>query len=177
MWFAETEETTITNAIQLLSNTHGRDNHLINQASYKRRECSLGSNYNDQCPPLPPIQVGILIRELCRLHNCPLPPDLDNLTLQFPRPGFREHLEHSPRANHGHNGLEAESEDGDDLEENISDDQEGSDVEEDLPLEMDEGKNSNKVRVICLQFIVDDNRENNTLCLVRGYGPPPTTEG
>lgn len=33
VWFAETEETTITNAIQLLSNTHGRDNHLINQVS------------------------------------------------------------------------------------------------------------------------------------------------
>lgn len=126
VWFAETEETTITNAIQLLSNTHGRDNHLINQ-------------------------VGILIRELCRLHNCPPPPDIDNLTLQFPRPGFREHQPPSPhvgspRGNNGHNGLDAaESEDGDeDLEENISDDQEGSDLEEDLPLEMDEGKNTNK---------------------------------
>lgn len=54
----------------------------------------------------------------------------------------------SPRGNNGHNGLDAaESEDGDeDLEENISDDQEGSDLEEDLPLEMDEGKNTNKVR-------------------------------
>lgn len=35
VWFAETEETTITNAIQLLSNTHGRDNHLINQVSVR----------------------------------------------------------------------------------------------------------------------------------------------
>lgn len=89
--------------------------------------------------------MGILIRELCRLHNCPVPTDIDNLTLQFPRPGFREHME-SPRPNNGHNNLEAESEDGDeDQDENISDDQEGSDVEEDLPLEMDDGKNTNKV--------------------------------
>lgn len=94
-------------------------------------------------------QVGILIRELCRLHNCPLPPDLDNLTLQFPRPGMREHMvdgqQHAPR---GNRHIEAESEgDGEeDPEENISDDQEGSDVEEDLPLEMDDGKSTNKVR-------------------------------
>lgn len=62
------------------------------------------------------------------------------MTLQFPRPGFREHSA-SPRGNNGHNNLDDE-----DLEENISDDQEGSDVEEDLPLEMDDGKNTNKVR-------------------------------
>lgn len=94
-------------------------------------------------------QVGILIRELCRLHNCPPPPDLDNLTLQFPRPGFREPLDSSPRPHNGHNGVDAESEDGEeDPDEIISDDQEGSDVEEDLPLEMDDGKNSNKVGLL-----------------------------
>ncbi|CRL01909.1 CLUMA_CG015363, isoform A [Clunio marinus] len=33
VWFAESEETNITNAIQLLSNTSGLDNHVINQGS------------------------------------------------------------------------------------------------------------------------------------------------
>lgn len=33
VWFAESEETNISNAIQLLSNTSGLDNHVINQVS------------------------------------------------------------------------------------------------------------------------------------------------
>ena len=35
VWFAESEETNISNAIQLLSNTSGLDNHVINQVSEK----------------------------------------------------------------------------------------------------------------------------------------------
>ena len=35
VWFAESEETNISNAIQLLSNTSGLDNHVINQVSVK----------------------------------------------------------------------------------------------------------------------------------------------
>lgn len=30
VWFAESEETSITNAVQILSNTSGRDNHVCN---------------------------------------------------------------------------------------------------------------------------------------------------
>lgn len=33
VWFADVEETNISNAIQLLSNTSGLDNHVINQVS------------------------------------------------------------------------------------------------------------------------------------------------
>ena len=33
VWFAESEETSVTNAVQILSNTNGRDNHVINQVS------------------------------------------------------------------------------------------------------------------------------------------------
>lgn len=33
VWFADVEEPIITNAIQLLSNTTGIDNHVINQVS------------------------------------------------------------------------------------------------------------------------------------------------
>lgn len=36
VWFAESEETNITNAIQLLSNTSGLDNHVINQVSVNK---------------------------------------------------------------------------------------------------------------------------------------------
>uniref|UniRef100_A0A8D8PNN4 Ubiquitin-conjugating enzyme E2 25 n=1 Tax=Cacopsylla melanoneura TaxID=428564 RepID=A0A8D8PNN4_9HEMI len=54
VWFAESEETSVINAVQVLSNTTGLENHVV-------------------------CQVHILVRELCRLHNVPEPPDLDRL--------------------------------------------------------------------------------------------------
>ncbi|KAK9879016.1 hypothetical protein WA026_003829 [Henosepilachna vigintioctopunctata] len=54
VWFADSEETSITNAVQLLSSTQGLDNHVIHQ-------------------------VSILLRELCRLHTIPLHPDIERL--------------------------------------------------------------------------------------------------
>lgn len=59
MWFADSEETSITNAVQVLSNTEGLDNHVLHQ-------------------------VAILLRELCRLHAVPEPPDLDRLAITNP---------------------------------------------------------------------------------------------
>lgn len=56
IWFSDSEEITITNAMQMLSNTTGRDNHVI-------------------------VQIGILLRDLCHFHNLPLPCDIDKLTL------------------------------------------------------------------------------------------------
>ncbi|XP_075211604.1 ubiquitin-conjugating enzyme E2 Q2 [Lycorma delicatula] len=56
VWFADSEETSVTNAVQILSNTSGRDNHVMNQ-------------------------VGILVRELCRLHSVSEPAELDRLSL------------------------------------------------------------------------------------------------
>ncbi|XP_054285467.1 ubiquitin-conjugating enzyme E2 Q2-like [Macrosteles quadrilineatus] len=56
VWFADTEETSVTNAVQILSNTSGRDNHVMNQ-------------------------VAILVRELCRLHGVSEPGELERLTL------------------------------------------------------------------------------------------------
>ncbi|CAB3375904.1 ubiquitin-conjugating enzyme E2 Q2 isoform X2 [Cloeon dipterum] len=58
VWFAESEETSITNAVQILTNTSGRDNHVLHQ-------------------------VQILLRELCRLHSVPLPREMDQLSLDF----------------------------------------------------------------------------------------------
>lgn len=54
VWFAESEDTSITNAVQVLSNTSENDNHILQQ-------------------------VRILIREMCRQHSVPEPPDLDQL--------------------------------------------------------------------------------------------------
>ncbi|XP_053692121.1 ubiquitin-conjugating enzyme E2 Q2-like [Sabethes cyaneus] len=58
IWFAETEEASITDALQLLTNTSGQNNHVVNQ-------------------------VDILVRELCRIYDIPLPPTLGNLKAQF----------------------------------------------------------------------------------------------
>lgn len=33
VWFAESEDPVVTTAVQILSNTQGRDNHVINQVS------------------------------------------------------------------------------------------------------------------------------------------------
>ncbi|KAF7997950.1 hypothetical protein HCN44_009348 [Aphidius gifuensis] len=102
VWFAESEETSVTNAVQILSNTTGRDNHVI-------------------------IQVGILLKELCRLHSLPEPPDIERL-ITAP----------DPLRLGGNNVVVAqrmEAEDTEDIEED-----EESESEEDLHLDMDEGE-------------------------------------
>ncbi|XP_054718936.1 ubiquitin-conjugating enzyme E2 Q1-like isoform X4 [Uloborus diversus] len=58
VWFAETEDPCITSAVQILTNTSGRDN-------------------------LVPQQVKLLISELCRLHNVQEPTELNNLQPTF----------------------------------------------------------------------------------------------
>lgn len=101
VWFAESEETSVTNAVQILSNTSGRDNHVINQ-------------------------VGILLRELCKLHGVPEPPDLDSLSLPM-HPIPQERFCHNGGAE---SGTEDEEMGGD------AEEEDDSDAEEDLPLEM-----------------------------------------
>ncbi|XP_064546661.1 ubiquitin-conjugating enzyme E2 Q2 isoform X4 [Drosophila montana] len=126
VWFAESEETSVTNAVQILSNTNGRDNHVINQ-------------------------VGILLRELCRLHNVPLPPDIDNLTLplQTPPPSASPlRLERGGGGGvgggPGPHGNEETDSDQDEIEDPIGESEQESEGDEDLPLEMDDVRNTNK---------------------------------
>lgn len=126
MWFADSEETSVTNAVQVLSNTEGRDNHVIQQ-------------------------VGILLRELCRLHAVPEPPDIDRLTI--PTSGSLASItSHSQDMSSAHrlsadieqmdtdsgtgDNDPASADDDDDDEEEDSD--EDGDVEEDLQLDMEE---------------------------------------
>nr|CAG4641799.1 EOG090X0867 [Eurycercus lamellatus] len=63
VWFADVEDPMITNAVQILSNTSGSENHILEQ-------------------------VRILLQELCRLHDLPEPPDLEMLTLAHSVPFF-----------------------------------------------------------------------------------------
>ncbi|XKL61886.1 hypothetical protein PGB90_001719 [Kerria lacca] len=56
VWFADTEDLRVTNAVELLTSTTGLDNHIINQ-------------------------VFILLKELCRLYQIEEPPNLDSLRL------------------------------------------------------------------------------------------------
>lgn len=126
VWFAESEETSVTNAVQILSNTNGRDNHVINQ-------------------------VGILLRELCRLHNVPLPPDIDNLTIPFQLPPTNaptlsaSQQQHQAAADAAGQQIEDIDSDQDELEDVIGESSEQeSEGDEDLPLEMDDGRNTNK---------------------------------
>ncbi|EDV92058.1 GH24254 [Drosophila grimshawi] len=124
VWFAESEETSVTNAVQILSNTNGRDNHVINQ-------------------------VGILLRELCRLHNVPLPPDIDNLALplQTPPPSASPlRLERSAGGGGGSgpHGNEETDSDQEEIEDPIGESEQESEGDEDLPLEMDDVRSTNK---------------------------------
>lgn len=97
VWFADSEETSVTNAVQILSNTTGRDNHVMNQ-------------------------VGILVKELCRLHSVSEPAELDRLSLGLWASG----LPAPPTPPH----------DPPDLDEDEDDDD--GDDDEDLHLEMEE---------------------------------------
>lgn len=143
VWFAESEETSITNAVQTLTNTRGLDNHVINQ-------------------------VEILLRELCRLHTVPLPPDLDNLSIPF-QPHAPGHPASHPAHLHGGGGgghplhphlhpqaqqqqqqqqhqqqFDEIDSDCDDIEDVVGESDQESEGEEDLPLEMDDGRSSAK---------------------------------
>ncbi|XP_045501081.1 ubiquitin-conjugating enzyme E2 Q2 [Colias croceus] len=110
VWFADSEDPIVTNAVQILSNTQGRDNHVINQ-------------------------VGILLRELCKLHGVPEPPDLDSLSLPLhPAPHQRVPSVTS-------NGAESGTEE----DEEMAAEEDESEGEDDLPLEMvDDAGRSNK---------------------------------
>lgn len=135
VWFAESEETSVTNAVQILSNTFGRDNHVINQVIYLHNASilELSSNFNWN------YQVEILLRELCRLHTVSLPADLENLALPMQLPA--DLLVY----NHSINKIEDIESDPDDLEDAVIESEQESEGDEDLPLEMDEGRNVNKV--------------------------------
>ncbi|XP_019867741.1 ubiquitin-conjugating enzyme E2 Q2 [Aethina tumida] len=107
VWFADSEETSITNAVQILSNTEGLDNHVLHQ-------------------------VAILLRELCRLHAVPEPPDIERL--RIPNPQTTNRISRvEPMEDEGLDS-DAEADLGD------SDAEEDSDADEDLAMEMEDSR-------------------------------------
>lgn len=80
-----------------------------------------------------------MLRELCRLHTVSLPADLENLALPMQLPADLL------VCNHSINKIEDIESDPDDLEDAIIESEQESEGDEDLPLEMDEGRNVNKV--------------------------------
>lgn len=87
--------------------------------------------------------MNILLRELCDLHNVPSPSELDNLMLPPNADFFRAtfHQQHSEQA-------AVEDSDAEEIEDATLESEPESEVDEDLSLEMDDGRNANKVRVI-----------------------------
>lgn len=130
VWFADSEETSITNAVQILSNTEGLDNHVLHQ-------------------------VAILLRELCRLHAVPEPPDLDSLTIPNSHFTTSRYLKNhnkkfsvikcqkcNLRISSGVEQMEDEGLDSDADGEMADSDAEAedSDADEDLAIEMEDGR-------------------------------------
>lgn len=120
VWFAESEETNITNAIQLLSNTSGLDNHVINQ-------------------------VKILLKELCKIHTCPLPNEIIQLDTFHSSPMASSYQNAAPHHNNGRTPNKNHCDDIDsDNDEDAVGESDDSEAEEDLPLELDDGRSANK---------------------------------
>lgn len=142
MWFADSEDSTITGAVERLSSTSGLDNHVINQ-------------------------VAILVRTLCLAQGLPEPSsDLDKLTLDNgsgdakPPHGSPSNsnsvsgsVSASASSTTGNGSSDAEMDIDYDFEDDVDDDDEDEgdeenqddDDEEDLHLELeDESANKNK---------------------------------
>nr|CAI5859815.1 unnamed protein product [Callosobruchus analis] len=115
VWFADSEETSITNAVQILSNTEGLDNHVLHQ-------------------------VIILLKELCRLHAVPEPPDLDRLHIinsQTNRISTRSSTTSEPMEDEG---LDSDAGGSDAEEDEEEEEVETDDADEELAMDMEEGR-------------------------------------
>lgn len=133
VWFADVEDHSITNAVQILSTTSGQENHILEQ-------------------------VKLLVQELCRLHDIPDPPDLELLNLTRPLPFF--HNTTSPSATRALSSSSSSSsssgrgssacssspareEDVDGIQQNVDEDEDeddemDDDEDEDLQMELEE---------------------------------------
>lgn len=85
-------------------------------------------------------QVNILIRELCRLHNVPLPSELDTLLLPPNAEFFKATVQQQQCEQ-----AAVEDSDAEEIEDATLESEPESEVDEDLSLEMDDGRNANKV--------------------------------
>lgn len=103
----------------MLSNTVGQNNHVLNQ-------------------------VDILLRELCRLHNLSVPNDVENLVLPQHHPSDLVSNHTLQQQQQQQNASSIEDSDAEEIEDIIGESEQESEGDEDLPLEMDDGRNANK---------------------------------
>jgi len=105
VWFSENDDVTISQAVQLLTNTTGRDNHIL-------------------------CQVKILVQELCRFESLPVPQiDLDKLDQSLPHSTTQNGVH--PKSSKDLI-IDVDSDDSDieaDAEPDQNDDEEGMDIE------------------------------------------------
>lgn len=86
--------------------------------------------------------MKILLRELCRLHTVPLPSEVESLSLPA-------HMDITPPQHHKLNAAASAIDDSDaeEIEDATLESDPESEVDEDLSLDMDDGRNINKVSV------------------------------
>lgn len=152
VWFADSEDTNVTNAIQVLGNTNGLENHVINQVRSALLKCHV-LTVNSKIIILYALQVIILLKELCRIHCLPLPNELHNLVATFNETtaasaAAAASSNYSGGYKHAKNNSSQHNQDHDidtDPEDVIGESDQDSDAEEeDLPLELDDGRSANK---------------------------------
>lgn len=88
--------------------------------------------------------MQILLRELCRLHGVPLPSETESLSLPA-------HMDISPPQLHQidqASGIDDSDCEADEIEDATLESEPESEVDEDLSLEMDDGRNANKVNIV-----------------------------
>ncbi|KAH8039661.1 hypothetical protein HPB51_008254 [Rhipicephalus microplus] len=110
VWFSDTEDPSITNIVELLTNTAGRDNQLLQQ-------------------------VKILVTELCKVHSLPEPAELE--TLEYFQQSDASNLPDLLQAPQQHSEEEDETDVDDDMPMEIDDDTGSSEKskEDDLSVE------------------------------------------
>uniref|UniRef100_L7M7V0 Putative acid-amino acid ligase n=1 Tax=Rhipicephalus pulchellus TaxID=72859 RepID=L7M7V0_RHIPC len=110
VWFSDTEDPSITNIVELLTNTAGRDNQLLQQ-------------------------VKILVTELCKVHSLPEPAELE--TLDYFQQSDAGNLPDLLQAPQQHSEEEDETDVDDDMPMEIDDDTGSSEKskEDDLSVE------------------------------------------
>ncbi|XP_034658126.1 ubiquitin-conjugating enzyme E2 Q2-like [Drosophila subobscura] len=118
VWYAESEETSVASAVQVLSHTDGPDNHLI-------------------------CQVRILLHELCQLHNVPLPADVVNLKFPVDAPPSEEPFASVEEADS--DDVELDYADGENIDQEQETDAKDEDESEmDMLIDADAGDESNE---------------------------------
>jgi ubiquitin-conjugating enzyme E2 Q len=94
-------------------------------------------------------QVRILLMELCRIHSCPLPNEINQLNTFHSAPMASSNQNNVQNHNNGrtpskNHVVDDNDSDIEDIEDVVGESDQDSDAEEDLPLELDDGRSANK---------------------------------